>query len=422
MSKNRTSLVLAALVVACFLLRSAHILFELRGEYHPFESEIIAHNLVEGRGYSYSYHGQLMPAANAPPGLVFALAALYYADVPRPEVFFRFLQALTACLALVLTWKLARHAFSERVAWVAAVLFLFDLNLSFTVLWVQETSLNILFTLAGLWTLVRLRDRPTWQLAVLCGVLFGLGILVRPTILIILLGGLCWYVLGCAVHLAKEDQDLVARSSRIDRLKSATLIFASTLLVLAPWTIRNALVFGRPIAVSQNMGLSLWYGNNPRATGSQVDDRGDDLVAEGALRERILASQSEVEIDRAYREAALEFIRQHPARALGLRVRCFAYYWLDHNYWIDPPPFPVSWRIKGANIILVGLFAVAVVLNAGRRGSARLLLVAIAASCLTYTMIHADVGNRYRMQIEPLMLVFIAQLAVQTAGYLRRRV
>jgi hypothetical protein len=191
-------------------------------------------------------------------------------------------------------------------------------------------------------------------------------------------------------------------------------------VVLLPWTMRNALVFHRFIPVSQNLGLSLWYGNNLRATGSQVDDHGDDLLADGALRERILAAQSEVGIDQAYREAAFAFIREHPRRALWLRVRSFAYYWLDHNYWLDPPRFPVSWRIKGANIALVGLFILAAVVNCRRRGTPRLLLAAIAASCLTYTMIHADVGNRYRMQVEPLMLIFVAQLAVQTVGWLRR--
>lgn len=440
MARKHTVLALTALAVACFGLRSAHIWFELRAPWKPFESEKIARNLVEGRGYSYEYYGKLMPTANAPPGLVFVLASLYASGVPEPDIVFRFLQAGLAAASLILTWLLAQHAFDRRVAWVAALLFLVDLNLSFSVTWIQETALTIFFTLAALWALVRLRERPGWGRAVCCGLLFGLGMLVRPTLAVVFAAGLGWFLLcrRSSAGVPGVERSEPPERSAGDSLRStpgtreseqeggrfaaALIAVVTAAAVLSPWTYRNYRVFGRFIPVSQNLGLSLWYGNNPRATGSQVDAQGKDLQPErgGELWNRLVRAESEVEINQAYLDAATDFMREHPGRSLWLRMKCFAYFWLDHNYWLAEPRFPVSWRIKAANIVLVALFAGAVLLNFRRGGSARLLLATILATCLTYTLIHADVGNRYRVQIEPLILIYVAQLLVEGTDWLRR--
>ncbi|MFW6125235.1 MAG: ArnT family glycosyltransferase, partial [Pirellulales bacterium] len=279
MVERRTLAGLTIVVVACLALRGAHIVFELQSPAEPFESEKIARNLVEGRGYSYTYWGKRMPTAGAPPGLVFVLAALYGTGVPEPDTVFRFLQAGLAAASLVLMWWLAARAFDQRVAWLAAGLFLFDLNLSFSVTWVQETALNIFLTLAGLCSLVWLSDRPRLGRAAVCGLVFGLGMLVRPTTGAIFAAGLAWFTLT-ATRSAKGAQNRLQAGSSpraqtppgpAARFKAVGVAVAVAVLVLAPWTLRNYLVFGRFIPVSQNLGLSLWYGYNPRATGSQVD-------------------------------------------------------------------------------------------------------------------------------------------------------
>jgi hypothetical protein len=285
-----------------------------------------------------------------------------------------------------------------------------------------------LFTLAALWGVVCLRDRPNMVRAVLAGAAFGCGMLVRPTVASILIVAVLWLLLQSRESRAGGSAQRGTRNAERGavfgndaprcRLCAAhfVVLIAAVCLVLAPWTLRNAVVFGRFIPVSQNLGLSLWYGNNPKATGSQVDARGRDLIPEGELRERIEAAESEIDIDRAYRDAAVRFIREHPARAAALRLRCFAYYWLDHNYWLATPRYSVPWWLKAGNIALVALFGVAAVYNLRLPGVPRLLLLAVAASCLTYTLIHADLGNRYRMQIEPLMLIQIAGFLMVVIG------
>jgi hypothetical protein len=119
--------------------------------------------------------------------------------------------------------------------------------------------------------------------------------------------------------------------------------------------------------------------------------------------------------------AGWQYVHAHPLEALKLRPYCFLYFWLDHNYWLDPMPFPTSWRIRGANFVLVALTALGILANWRVVGVARLLLVIMMTIALFYTVFHADIGNRFRMQMEPIMLIFVGQLLVQSTQWMKRR-
>ena len=89
-----TKRVLCVLSIVCLVLRLSHVSYERyqanqsNQVHQPFESEIIARNIVDGKGYSFPYYGHLKPTANAPPGIVFVLAAIYAFKLPNPTLAF----------------------------------------------------------------------------------------------------------------------------------------------------------------------------------------------------------------------------------------------------------------------------------------------------------------------------------------------
>src|SRR5438046_917983 len=46
----------------------------------------------------------------------------------------------------------------------------------------------------------------------------------------------------------------------------------------APWAVRNYQTFGEPILVSDSAWLHLWMGNNPGATGAEMDNADMDVA------------------------------------------------------------------------------------------------------------------------------------------------
>ena len=103
------------------------------------------------------------------------------------------------------------------------------------------------------------------------GVLFGLAALCRPTILAVAPLMALWLLIKRQVIPAKAGiQSSSTDSSADSRTTNAKSWFVQylvpigiTVLILAPWTIRNQLVFGKPIFATTHGGYTLLLGNNP---------------------------------------------------------------------------------------------------------------------------------------------------------------
>ncbi len=391
---------MTVLILACLGTRLHRVLTE--ANFAPaaaMEYGNIARNMVAGEGYALKlvWGGVQMPTVHMPPGICFILAGLYRLDIENPHLIFQLLQVAASAVTLVCVWVLARKAFSERAAWAAAVLYVLDVNLMFTSAWVNETALNILFLYLGLWAIVCLDERPRARTAAAVGALFAIGALIRPVALLVLTLGLLWF-------LYRRRRELTVA------VKQCAITSTVVVLMLAPWSVRNYQVTHKFVPICSNWAINLWLGYNPDAGGSQWSLDGKVLHPTGELALKLRQATSELEMDELLSAASWEYIEEQPMQALKLRPYCFLYFWLDHNYWLDPMPYPVSWRIRGGNFLLVGLTALAIILNIRRAGLARLLLVMMMTIALFYTVFHADIGNRFRLQIEPAMLIFVGQL------------
>ena len=409
MSGNSTSnsftkqrVLLASLLLLCIGLRIHRVVIE--ANYEPeaaFEYGQIARNLVAGNGYTLKlgWARESMPTVHMPPGITYLLAGLYLLDLPNPHLIFQLLQVAASAATLLCIWGLAGRAFSQSAAWIAAILYTIDLNLMFTTVWVNETALNIFFVYLGLWLIVKMDESPNYRTAAMVGICFSLGALIRPLVLLILALALLWFL-----YRRRHTLLIPVRHCAV----TSIVVFA----VLAPWTVRNYRVTGEFVPVCSNWAINFWLGYNPRAAGSQFDADGKPMRPTGELAEALLQANNEREMDRLLSDAGWEYVDAHPFEALKLRPYCFLYFWLDHNYFLDPMPFPVSWRILGANVLLVVLTGVAMLISWRTSGVARMLLVIIMTVSLFYAAFHADIGNRFRMQMEPIMLIFLGQLFV----------
>jgi hypothetical protein len=107
-------------------------------------------------------------------------------------------------------------------------------------------------------------------------------------------------------------------------------------LGLAPWTVRNYLLFHRLIPVRSNFGLELWLGNNPDAAAVNsfaLHPLWNSQEAEDYKR------LGEVVYMRTKLRDAIAFMHSHPRDALRLRLHFAFAHWFHVS---DRPD--VSWK------------------------------------------------------------------------------
>ena len=115
---------------------------------------------------------------------------------------------------------------------------------------------------------------------------------------------------------------------------TAISLFAAT-LVLAPWIVRNALVFGRFYPVRSNGAFELFQGNNPKGC---IREQADSAHPVTDPREMALyRSLGESEYVRWSGERAHNYIRDHPGQtALRVAQRFYVAWCTDlFNNWPD---------------------------------------------------------------------------------------
>jgi hypothetical protein len=125
------------------------------------------------------------------------------------------------------------------------------------------------------------------------GVLLGACLLVQP--------GLLYLPIFLAVH------GLAAGPGPWPLGRRLLVLAAGALLIVSPWTLRNALVLGEFVPVATNAGGVLYRANNPRASGGYTDRGEVDL-----------SNLGEVEADREGKRLAKEWILGNPAAFLKL--------------------------------------------------------------------------------------------------------
>ena len=182
---------------------------------------------------------------------------------------------------------------------------------------------------------------------------------------------------------------------------------------MAPWWIRNGNVFGHFMPATTEGGYTLWVTNNPRATGG-----GHCFMPEPP---GTFEGMGEYEIDRTFQRMGADYIREHPGHFLRLAAAKFVDFWRLWPHADEPGvglPAAIAAGLSFTPLLLLALWG-ALVTRARWRPLLLLYLL-----FLYYTSLHMVYMSitRYRVPIEPYLIVLAAAALVDLAGRARPRV
>lgn len=219
--------------------------------------------------------------------------------------------------------------------------------------------------------------------AVVCGVITGLSVLVRP-------GWILWA--GVASLLIM----VFGHGTAKQRVGRSILLCAGCLLALFPWAARNDRVTGHWVWTSLWSGPSLYDGLHPGATGASDMDFVD--------REQVFSTMTEYDANAHYKQRAVEFVLQNPKRSLQLA-------WIKAGRYLSLTPNAAGFSGGPVSLVCLVFYVFLCLLLAAGCWSLRrrrALLALLTAPFLQFLLVHmVFVGSvRYRLPVEfPLMIL-----------------
>lgn len=300
----------------------------------------IARNMVAGHGYIENIENAGSPASDdaivrVGPGYEFFLAGLYWFTDGQNLTIVWIAQALLRVLTAFFLYRLALLLFGSdgygiTIGLVAAFFigFMPDLVVVGGML-LAETLFLTLSVVAIYYSILLLREEGNKYINLYAaGCLWGFAALVRPTA--------APMVFLLAVILAYRK-----------RWAHAGIVISITLLLLASWSVRNSLVYDKPLFTTTAGSYALWVGNNAGATGGY--DKTPQI-------QRLIATHHSVELSKKAFGDYFAFIVHRPFKFIELQFRKTVLYFSlirPMGLWIYLSNLPVD------RIITLGLSAIA---------------------------------------------------------------
>ncbi|HEY6233376.1 MAG TPA: glycosyltransferase family 39 protein [Pyrinomonadaceae bacterium] len=239
-----------------------------------------------------------------PPGYPILLS-LIYRIAGESAVSTQLLQITLDSASVAIIMLIAFELFPAPVGIIGGLMAAFAPQLSWNSLTLLPDSLSSLPILLALWLIARSRKTTRWHSAFIAGALIGVSVWLRPNALL-----LAPFLSLVFLFISKRER----------RLAAALALIAGALLVIAPLTIRNALVFGKFIPVSLGAGQTLLEGladyNSDRSLGLPATDQ-ELLRSEAETFQRpdyadSLFTPDGIARDRARLARGISIIRAHP--------------------------------------------------------------------------------------------------------------
>lgn len=387
----RISPVAIVLAVAA-ALRVGSILL-LRSFLHPVTWEFgeIAHTVVAGLGYSISLpNGGRAPSAYMPPAYPYMLVLLFrlHGDNLAGYLILELIQAGMGVLLVYVIYRMALLLAGKRVAVASASLVAIFPTQVYACNEFHSINFYMVLGAAGVYYLIRYmgQDRPRRDLEA-AGLCMGMLLLFRSEALILVL-----------IYAA-----ILIWRLAFDAIKPAAMFVCISLACLAPWTVRNYVVFGKVVPTTDSGGKNLWIGNNPHATGSQHYDFTQFFSEDLKQRLGSIAQDRDYEPagDKVFEENAFHFIRGNPGAEARLSLRkLWIYFAFDPShekgrrpsYWLPSVllSFLAIWGavLRRRHLLQEDLIVVATI------------LFAVAVSCAVFVL------PRYKIVIDPFLMFF----------------
>jgi 4-amino-4-deoxy-L-arabinose transferase-like glycosyltransferase len=299
-------LVAAALRAGVMLVGTGQ--FEDPDNYLPLARSIAAGEGLSLNGRPTAYRPPLYPLLLAP--LVAASGARAVPGVAALHI------ALGAATVGLTALAAGRWGLGGRRSVAAALIVAIDPVLLWQARFVMTETLTAFLLAAALWALML----PRQPASILGGLLFGLAGLARPSMLP-----------GAALTILAR---LVIRSATVrERLADALMMTLALLATLCPWAVRNAVVFGVPIATTTHGGYTLALANNEVYYRDVLDGppgrvwTGHDQWLWWNSVHRETSGMSEPEADRFLRRRVVRLALEQPARFSRAAVERLKRFW-----------------------------------------------------------------------------------------------
>lgn len=373
----------------------------------------IARALATGYGFADPFRGHTGPTAWVPPLFPWILAAVFKLTGVYTALSAWIILAFDCVLNALMVppiWEIARRCFNRKVAlWSAWLWCLYPAAMQYAVKWIWEMTLTaLLFTLV-LALALRMRRigepnvesvRPTAGNWALFGLLWGLIALSNPSLCLFLPPCGLWILIG------------VPRRVLLRQVSFATLAALIFIGCLAPWTYRNWRVFHQFVPLRANLGVELYLGNGPGATGLLMEY---DHPFQAPDQLRLYRRMGEIAYAKYRGALAKRVIAADPGRFALLSLKRLYYFWFSVPHPGDEGPVNEYGRnINFQFTSIAGLFGLVLALRR-RVPAAWLFFWAFLLLPLTYYFV--TVHARFRHPLEPLidiLGVYLFQSAEKT--------
>jgi 4-amino-4-deoxy-L-arabinose transferase-like glycosyltransferase len=410
----------AFIVLFAFALRMAYlgrgILFTGSFAYGA-ETGAVAAAIASGKGFSSPLPQITVgPTAWLTPIYPYLLAGIFKLGGIFTSKSLLAIRLLDMFFSALTCWPLRRAAtiaFGKRVgtasAWLWAVL---PDAIFYPVIWVWDTALTGLCLTALFAATLKIRGSSRMTSWIGYGALWAFSAMVNPSVLSVLPFLAIWAIWPLRAQLTLA-------------LKLALMASVIFMAGIAPWSIRNYVVFHRFIPFRSTFGLVLWLGNNPEVPDTWAPFLYPSDNPEEAAK---YARMTEIPYMEEKQSEALAFMRTHPRDSMRFFFRRFAHNWLGvwdapADMWRFMPSFmklTLFWNCLFSVLSFVGAFC------AYRARSETAL--PFASVMLMFPMVYymTNTSGRYRYPMDPIMAILtvfaiaypLSQLGKRTFGKL----
>jgi len=223
------------------------------------------------------------------------------------------------------------------------------------------------------------------------------------------------------------------------RVRNAGILMLAGFIMIGPWTVRNRIVHEKWVPIKATFWVNVWKGNNDYATGtdrtamtdeakervgsianrlddsqlleSQFDGQRQYVMLDPSKQSR-LHNQPEVVREEVFKELAVGWIQDHPARYLQLcGIRLIKTLTID---WDNPKAENIYYQIS--RFVLLAFSAAGLLVAWRQKWSLLFPAVLVVTSLGTYTL--TVTAARFSIPFEPLQLCLAA--AVVAVPFERR--
>ena len=365
---------------------------------------VIAHNILERGEFSVA-PGEL--TSHRAPLYPLFLAAVYKVFGAQSYPVARILNALFGAMICGLVYSIGKRIFGDEVGVLGSLVASLDPFLIYYSYLLWTETLFILSTLILVFFFLRMEKDPSTKNFLLGGCLIAFSSLIRPESILLPPFLFLWGL----IRLPQRPREVFA--------KTVVMILAM-LAVMSPWIVRNSLLQKKVILTTTEGGYIFWQINNqetldiPAIRGFWYSWPGVPNVPHTTKPDikadpRFKGLKTEAEIDSRCWELGLSFVKEN-LRSMPRYI----YYKMKRFFMVKPffDFWPRSYVLVSQlwYTFLLSFFLLGVVIALIRRTNLTLIAIFFAAFFTKAIIFH--INFRYRLQVEPFMILFASLTAV----------